>query len=360
MHFKVFTFDGATAYFRTRGAQDCQGHLFDDDPRTMLFVRQDVPPPSATSGTDWVDPGWLKLPGKDCYDKEVALTVQNADVAQSFRTAAAQGYQVFSIDNGNAYFRKRTSEDCQGQLFDAPQKTLFVFKVSTTPHPTTTTTLWVDPGWIQLPSKDCYDKEDALRVPNADVKECFRIAASKGYQVFTIFRGNAYFRTRTSQECQSNVFDSTPETTLFVYKDSTPASSTTSAAITTIAPTTLEPESTKPKSWIDVINSAADTSVQQLQTTGTPAPAIADATKPFVVPIVTPAPAITDAAEINSVQAQYDATTAKKQYWLFRPSLPFLTALLALFALGAWVWRKARGRPGVDAMEVDSERGGLE
>jgi hypothetical protein len=224
----------------------------------------------------------MKLEGSDC-NIMVALTVKNAEIHECFRTASSKGYEVFSLENGDASFGTRKSEDCQGKLFDAPKKTLFVFKVSTTP-PAPTTTTSTTSTTIMPPTTPLVEVTLAATVPAATV-----------------------------------ILAATPKPV-----------------------TEFMTSSAKPTSWIDVINNVT-------------APAAGGAAD-----ITAATAALTDAAKMNEVQVQYDATAAKKQYSPLGPSLPVLAAALALFALGAWAWRNARGRPGVDTLEQDSERAGLE
>lgn len=314
---------------------------------------------------------WIELPGKTCYEDEIVLTVPHSNLPDSFSTAHSKGYQVFTFDGANAYFRTRTAVDCQDHaVYTAPKTLLFVQQgaggqvpapLSTTPAPLSTTaapvatTMWVDPAWMKLEGSDC-NILVALTVKNAEIHDCFRTAAAKGYEVFSIENGDASFGTRKSEECQGELVDA-PQKTLFVFKVSTtPAAPTTTSPPTTplaevtLAVTTFaapEPDteyvtsSAKPTSWIDVINKATDTSGGAADITAVQA-------------------ALTDASKVSAVQAQYDATAAKQQYSPLGPSLPVLTAALALFALGAWTWRSARGRPRVDTLEQDSERAGLE
>jgi len=69
------------------------------------------------------------------------------------------------------------------------------------------------PAWRVLSGKDAFAGDNAYIMPAGDLDACRKECEQRGFGAFVVWRGTAYFRSQTAQECAANQQDQ-PEGTL--------------------------------------------------------------------------------------------------------------------------------------------------
>jgi len=154
---------------------------------------------------------WTMLGGCDFFQGQHADFTMSASNLDGVKKVAIQrGFTAFTVWEGIAFFKPWSVEECRANLFFTDDVTAYLLEK---PRPK---------QWKKIVGKDCFRGEhDALILPATSPREidaAMEMCLAKGFTVFTVWEGNAYFKPWSSERCRADLYNFDEEITVYFFE----------------------------------------------------------------------------------------------------------------------------------------------